>query len=235
MCNSDIDKAEALNNHFDNFFGIPKRKINLFDGVSPFESIPSLSTDACGVLSQLRRLNPSKAQGPDELSPQLLKPVAEELAPALTIIFQQSYDLSSTPKDWNSAIVAPIFKKGIKSDTSSYRPISLTCICCKIMERIMLRHIAKHIAKNNIIINEQHGFRNKLSTITQLIKTTTDWANTLNNNGIIDIVFLDFSKASYKISHTFLFSNTIMKLHLKSNFVLMIVFCIEISVIKMTK
>ena len=42
----------------------------------------------------------------------------------------------------------------------------------------MLSHVAKHIAKNNIIINEQHGFRNKLSTITQLISTITDWANT---------------------------------------------------------
>ena len=86
-------------------------------------------------------------------------------------MFQQSYDLSSTPKDWNSAIATPIFKKGLKSDPSNYRPISLTCICCKIMVHRMLSHIAKHIAKNNIIINEQHGFRNKLSTITQLINS----------------------------------------------------------------
>ena len=84
--------------------------------MSPFESIPSLSIDACGALSQLRRLNPNKAYGPDELSPKLLKLVAEELAPALTIILQQSYDLSSTPKDRNSAIVTHIFKKGIKSN-----------------------------------------------------------------------------------------------------------------------
>ena len=41
----------------------------------------------------------------------------------------------------------------------------------------MLSRIAKHIAKNNILINEQHGFGNKLSTITQLINTTTYWAN----------------------------------------------------------
>ena len=88
MCNSDIDKAEALNNHFHNIFSIPERKITLSDGVSPFESIPSLSIDICGVLSQLRRLNPNKAHGPDELSSQLLRLVAEELAPALTIIFQ---------------------------------------------------------------------------------------------------------------------------------------------------
>ena len=206
VCNSDIDKAEALNNHFHSVFSIPKGKITLFDGVSPFESIPSLSIDACDVLSQLRRLNPNKAHVPDELSPQLLKLVAVELAPALTIIFQQSYDQSSTPKDWNSAIATPIYMKGIKSDPSNNRPISFTCICCKIMEHIMPSHIAKHIAKNNIIINEQHGFRNKLSTITQLINT---WANTLNNKGQTDIIFLDFSKAFDKISHKFILS----KLH----------------------
>ena len=176
--------------------------------MSPFESIPSLSIDACGVLSQLRRLNPNKAHGLDELSPQLLKLVTEELAPALTIIFQQSYDLSSTPKDWNSAIVTPIFKKGFISDPSNYGSTSLTCICHKIMEHIMLSHIAKHIAKN-IIINEQHGFRNKLSTIIQLINTTTDWANTLNNKSQTDIVFLEFSKTFDKISHRFILS----KLH----------------------
>ena len=73
----------------------------------------------------------------------------------------------------------------------------------------MLSHIAKHIAKSNIIINEQYGHRNKLSTITQLINTTTDWANTLNSKGQTDIIFLDFSKAFDKISHKFLLS----KLH----------------------
>ena len=209
VCNSDIDKAEALKDHFHSVFSIPKGKITLFDGVSHFESIPSLSIDACGVLSQHKRLNTNKAHKPDELSYQLSKLVAEELAPALTIIFQQSYDLSSTPKGLNSAIVTPIYKKGLKSDPSIYRPISPTCICCKTMEHIMLSHIAKHIAKNNIIINKQHGFRNRLSTITQLIYTTTDWANTLNNKGQTDIIFLDFSKAFDKISHKFILS----KLH----------------------
>ena len=58
-------------------------------------------------------------------------------------------------------------------------------------------YIAKHIAKKNILINEQYGFRNKLSIITQLINTTIDWAN----KGKTDIIFLDFSKAFDKISH----------------------------------
>ena len=120
VCNSDIDKAEALNKHLYSVFSKLKRNIALFDGVSPFESIPSLSIEACGVLSQLRRLNPNKAHGPVELSPQLLKILTHEHVPALTIIVQQPYNLNSTPKDWNSAIVTPILKKGSKSDSSSY-------------------------------------------------------------------------------------------------------------------
>ena len=73
----------------------------------------------------------------------------------------------------------------------------------------MLSYIAKPIAKNNILINEQYGFRNKLSLITQLINTTTDWAIVLNNKSQTDIIFLDVSKAFDKISHRYLLS----KLH----------------------
>ena len=57
VCNSDIDGAEALSDRFHGVFGIPGRKVALFDGVSPFVSIPSLSIGACGVLSQLGQLN----------------------------------------------------------------------------------------------------------------------------------------------------------------------------------
>ena len=61
MCNSDIDKSEALNKHFHYVFGKPKRNIILFDGVSPFESIPSPSINECGLLSQLKSVNLNKA------------------------------------------------------------------------------------------------------------------------------------------------------------------------------
>ena len=67
VCNSDINKTEALNDHFHSVFSIPKGKITLFDGVSPLESIPSLPIDACFAISRLRRLSPNKAHGPDEL------------------------------------------------------------------------------------------------------------------------------------------------------------------------
>ena len=55
VCNSDIDKAEALNKHFHCVISIPKRNIALFDNVPPFESIPTLSIDACGALFLLKQ------------------------------------------------------------------------------------------------------------------------------------------------------------------------------------
>ena len=90
VCNSDSDKADALSRHLHSVFSKPQSNITPFDEVSPFESVPSLSINTKGVSSQLMRFSPSKPNGRDELSPQLLMLVAEELAPVLTILFQQS-------------------------------------------------------------------------------------------------------------------------------------------------
>ena len=69
------------------------------------------------------------------------------------------------------------------------------------MEHIVLSHISKHVASNNILYAHQHGFRQKLSTTTQLISATHDWAHTLHLKGQTDIIFLDFQKAFDRVSH----------------------------------
>jgi hypothetical protein len=154
-----------------------------------------------GVAKQLGNINPNKACGPDELPARLLKIVSQEIAPAIRFLFQQSYDQGCVPEDWKKAIVTSIHKKGPKSDPGNYRPISLTCIVCKIMEHVVLSHMAKHLAYHNILLDNQHGFREKLSTITQLISSVHDWAETLNHHGQTDVVLLDFSKAFDLVPH----------------------------------
>ena len=73
--------------------------------------------------------------------------------------------------------------------------ISLTSICCKVMEHVVLSHMAKHLSKNNIIIDKQHGFRQRFSCETQLITTIHDWAKSINVCHQTDAILLDFSKA----------------------------------------
>ena len=76
-----------------------------------------------------------------------------------------------------------------------------TCISCKMMEHVVLSHINKHLTVNNVITSFQHGFRQGLSCISQLILATHDWATVLNNCGQTDVLLLDFSKAFDKVSH----------------------------------
>lgn len=201
LCATDKDKAQALNEQFQSVFN-PCVSDNIPDkGVSPYPSIPDLIIHHEGVVKQLKQLNPSKASGPDEIPPRLLKTVAEELAPVLTFLFQQSIDNGEVPSQWRQALVTGIFKKGIKSDPANYRPISLTCLCCKIQEHIVLSHMAKHLSQHNILLDSQHGFRECLSTVTQLITSVHDWATTLEHRGQTDVILLDFSKAFDKVSH----------------------------------
>ena len=73
------------------------------------------------------------------------------------------------PTDWRQANVIPIFQKGEKYLASNYRPVSLTCICCKLLEHIIVSNILKHLDLHNILVDCQHGFRAKRSCETQLL------------------------------------------------------------------
>ena len=70
------------------------------------------------------------------------------------------------------------------------------------MEHIVLSHLNKHLSTNGILSPLQHGFRTGMSCETQLVLTCHDWANILNQQGQIDALLLDFSKAFDKVSHT---------------------------------
>ena len=94
-----------------------------------------------GVKKLLLNLDPNKACGPDGISPRLLKIVAEEVTPALTLLFRNSYQTGTLPLDWKLAHITSVFKKGEQYKAENYHPISLTCIACKVMEHIIASHI----------------------------------------------------------------------------------------------
>ena len=102
---------------------------------------------------------------------------------------------------WKQDLVTGIFRKGSKSGPANYRPVSLTCLCCKIMEHTILSHIAKYLSANDILLDSQHGFCEKLSSVTQLISSCHDWTTTIQSRGQVDVVFLDFNKAFDKVPH----------------------------------
>ena len=88
------------------------------------------------VLKLLQRLEIHKASGPDQISPRVLKEMANLVAPMLTVILKKSYDDGEVPEDWKTANITPVFKKGKRSDPTNYRPIPLTYIACKLIEHV---------------------------------------------------------------------------------------------------
>ena len=131
----------------------------------------------------------------------ILKLTAKQIAPVLQFIFKQSFDQGLLPEDWRKANVAAIYKKGVKTDPANYRPISLTSVCCKLMEHILDSQLMKHLSSHSIITDYQHAFRQDRSCDTQLIATIHDLATNHKNKETCDIAILDFSKAFDVVPH----------------------------------
>ena len=163
--------------------------------------MPDICINLNGITKLLSNLRPDKAAGPDEIRPIVLRELRSEIAPIIQLIFERSLATGEVPSDWTKANVSPIFKKGDKSDPANYRPISLTCVLCKVMEHIIASNLTKHLNKHNILYDLQHGFRQKRSCETQLIQLVEDLGRQLIQGKQTDLVLLDFSKAFDKVNH----------------------------------
>ena len=154
------------------------------------------------VLSScLENLKPHSASGPDGIPTMLLKHTAEEIAPAVTMLFQASLDQGQVPTQWKKKHIVPLFKKGSRHDVANYRPISLTSVLCKFCEHIIHCAVIQHLDVNKILSDAQHGFRKFRSCETQLICMLDDLSKGLDDKAQIDVVLLDYAKAFDKVSH----------------------------------
>ena len=156
-----------------------------------------------GIEKLLKNIKPNKSSGPDNIPARFLKETAVELAPALALLFQASMNQSQMPADWRHARVSPLYKSG-KNDRSkpaNYRPISLTCLICKVMEHVVCSHMMGHLDEYDVLTDLQHAFRKGRSCETQLILTVNELSKALDNGKQVDCVLLDFAKAFDKVSH----------------------------------
>ena len=128
-------------------------------------------------------------------NPSVLVKLADiQLAP-LDIVYTRCLGEGTVPPDWKLANVAPIFKKGSKGSAGNYRPVSLTCVLCKVMESILRDAIVLHLSLNNLIRPSQHGFMARKSCLTNLLEYLEELTALVDKGHAVDIVYLDFAKA----------------------------------------
>ena len=195
LINNSKEKAQILIKQFSSVFTREKVETMPETHRKIQQAIPKLNITQEGVGKLLRNINPSKASGPDNIPNRVLKQCADQLAPALTIIFQRSIDHGKLPDDWLNANISCIFKKGDKHAAENYRPVSLTSVPCKLLEHIICGHMLKHLEKHKVLTNLNHGFRSGYSCETQLVITINDLIQSFDKGKQVDIAILDFSKA----------------------------------------
>ena len=171
------------------------------EGEQAFPDIGELNITVKGVEALLKKLNPSKATGPDEIPGRLLQELASELAPAVTRLFRLSYNSGKLPAAWKTAWITPIFKKGLKCMPENYRPVSLTCILSKLCEHVINDHIRAHLEQHQVLHPAQHGFLKRHSCESQLFVTSEDILRRLDKKDKIHMAVLDFSKAFDVVPH----------------------------------
>ena len=158
------------------------------------------------VLSKLLRLNSNKTPGPDKIHPCLLKNCAASLCKPICYLFNHSLYTGELPADWKNANVTPIHKKGLKSQASNYRPISLTSQVVKLLESIIRDCICAFLTDNELLTDKQHGFSKARSCLTNLLESFEEWTAALDEHYAVDVIYLDFKKAFDSVPHQRLLS-----------------------------
>ena len=153
------------------------------------------------IKKHLLKLNSNKSPGPDGINGRVLKELANEISPVLKILYSRSIEEGSLPYQWREAHVIALFKKGCKKSPNNYRPVSLTAICCKLLEKIIRDNVVENLEKQGLIHKDQHGFCGGRSCCTQLLEVMEMWTRWFEQGLPWDAIYTDFSKAFDSVPH----------------------------------
>ena len=158
-------------------------------------SLQTLHLSEYTIKHHLKKINPKKATGPDEVSPRLLKNCANELSTPLTLIFQQCINSGSWPSKWKEARVVPVHKKNSKTDPQNYRPISLLSAINKIFESVIAEQLIAFLEEHHLLSPKQFGFMKGKSTADLLLLLSKSWHDNLDSGLATLVIALDIAGA----------------------------------------
>ena len=135
---TDTNLPDRLNDFYSRF---DKLNTTSPSCITPSSSLPPFAVDEYVVRSMFQRLNSRKAAGPDNISPCLLKLCADQLSSVFTDIFNVSLSQYKIPHCFKKSTIIPVPKKSTASFLNDYRPVALTSVVMKTLERLVLQFL----------------------------------------------------------------------------------------------
>ena len=130
------------------------------------------------------------------LSNFIIKKLSFELSIPLAILIEKSLQEGIFPSAWKNSIITPVFKnKGDSKDMTNYRPIAAIPIFAKILETVVSEDLMAYLERNNLLNNQQFGFRKFRSVHQAIISFINNITIELNSNNDTGCLFLDCEKA----------------------------------------
>ena len=160
-------------------------------------SVTSITISQKGIEEKICKLKVKIVTGPDGFSTCLLKYAGMSRACLNRVLIEAC----KPPDQWKIARVSAALKKGREEDRTCYRPLSILSIPSKLMESCVTSNITNHVVTQNLLDNRQWAYRKGKSTEQRLIHLTERWREAAERKLFAGILFVDFTKAFYTVSH----------------------------------
>lgn len=140
----------------------------------------------------------------DNIDKNIIKSGMAVIGRELAKIINKSIDEGEVPKIWKGSIVVPVPKVVSTKKSEEHRPINTLPISEKVMEIHIKEQLLSHVNSNNILIENQSGFRDKHSCETSIQLVVSKWKELLDHGKTVLTVFIDFKRAFETINRDLL-------------------------------
>ena len=186
LATSDDEKAMLFSDYFKSVFSFDNGIIPNFN-VDTVTHLDKFTCDIRSMIKVIKKLKVNSAPGPDLFTVYFLKNIVANIANPLCKLYNICLDEGFVPDEWKLAHIVPIYKKGDAQCPCNYRPVSLTSVLCKILERVIRDQILSFLFTTNRIPKNQHGFIPKRSTVTNLLECMDNWTTNFDKGNQTDI------------------------------------------------
>ena len=157
------------------------------------------------IAEAVKSLRPSTSMGPDGLASVILKNSGCDIPLLLLKFFTLSMDSGTYPKEWKTSFIIPHYKSGDKANVRNYRPINITPVISRVMEKVVKDQLSDYLLGEDLISKSQHGFLKNRSCVTCHFDFFNCITSCRDARKLVIVLYFDISRAFDMVSHSILF------------------------------